>query len=125
TTPQSTRCSECDSTAQRGSYTARLSAARLGTKPAIRSVGAISARAQPDPGAQEFLGIDGFAVDPRFIMQMRSGGAAGRADFANHLADPDAIADLDVDFRQMAVAGRKPIAMIDFDHAAIAAGPPG
>src|SRR4051794_1717596 len=63
------------------------------------------ARAQPDPCAQKLLRIDCVAVDPGFIMQMRAGGAAGRADRADHLADPDDVADLDVDLRQMAVAG--------------------
>src|SRR6478609_9364636 len=80
-------------------------------------------RAEANACAQEFLGIDGFAVDPRFIVQMRSGGAAGRADFTDHLADLHAIADLDVDLRKMAVAGGKPVAMVDLDHAAVAAAP--
>src|SRR5215467_5178023 len=83
------------------------------------------ARAQPHAGTQEFLRIDGFAVDPRFIMQMRSGGAAGRANLADHLSDPDGIADLHVDLREMAIARRQPVAVIDLDHAAIAAGPSG
>src|SRR5437764_848669 len=63
-------------------------------------------RAEPHAGAQKFLRVDRVAVDPRFIMQMRAGGAAGRADRADHLADLDGVADLDVDFGQMAVAGR-------------------
>src|SRR6516225_306058 len=83
------------------------------------------ARAEAHAGAQELLGVDGFAVDPRFIMQMRAGGAAGRADLADHLSDPDGVADLDVDLREMAVAGRKPVAMVDLDHAAVAAAPAG
>src|SRR6185437_11194206 len=84
---------------------------------------ALSACAEAYAGAQEFLGIDGFTVDPRFIMQMRSGGAARRADFADHLADLDHVADLDVDLREVAVAGGEPVAMVDFDHAAVAAAP--
>src|SRR5262244_1861802 len=56
---------------------------------------------------------------------MRSRGAAGRADFANHLSDPDDIADLDVDLGQVAVACRQTIAVVDFDQAAIAAAPSG
>src|SRR5712671_5712139 len=52
-------------------------------------VSARLARAQPHPGAQEFLRIDRVAVDPGFIVQMRTGRAAGRADRADHLADLD------------------------------------
>src|ERR1700704_242536 len=55
------------------------------------------ARAQPHARAQKLLRIDRFAVGPGFIMQMRAGGAAGRADFADHLADLDGLADLDAD----------------------------
>src|SRR3954452_20369524 len=68
-------------------------------------------RTQPDACAQKLLRVDGVAVDPGFIMQMRTRGAAGRADGADHLADPDDIADLDVDLRKMAVAGRQPVAV--------------
>src|ERR1700737_1942992 len=57
-------------------------------------------------------------------MQMRTGRPAGRADRPAPLSDPDLVADLDVDFRQMAVAGRQAVAMVDFHHAAIAARPP-
>src|ERR1700712_429113 len=81
------------------------------------------ARAEPHAGTQELLRIDRIAVDPGFIMQMRAGGAAGRTDRADHLSDLDDIADLDVDFRQMAVAGREPVAVVDLDHPAVAAGP--
>ncbi len=42
---------------------------------------------------------------------------------ADHLADLDVFADLDADLGEMAVAGRQPVAVIDLDHAAIAAGP--
>ena len=35
------------------------------------------AGAEPDAGAQKLLGIDRVAVDPRFIMQMRTGRSAG------------------------------------------------
>src|SRR5215831_18000286 len=80
-------------------------------------------RAQPDAGAQEFLRIDCLAVDSRFIMQMRACRASGRADFADHLSDLDDIADLDADLGQMAVTRRQPVAMVDLDHAAIAAAP--
>src|SRR5882757_8345071 len=74
---------------------------------------AVSARAQPHTGTQEFLRIDRFAVDAGFVMQMRAGRSAGRADGADHLSDLDGIADLDVDFRHVAVAGRQPVAVVD------------
>src|SRR4051794_8749657 len=80
-------------------------------------------RAEPDAGAQELLRIHRVAVDPRFVVQMRTGRAAGGADRADHLSDPDKIADPDVDLRQMTVAGRQAVAVVDLHHAAIAAGP--
>src|SRR6266403_4797433 len=83
----------------------------------------ISARAQPHAGAQEFLRVDRFAVDPGFVVQMRAGRPAGRAHSADHLTDLDLIANPDADLRQMAVAGRQAVAMVDFHHAAVAAGP--
>src|ERR1700741_4638379 len=80
-------------------------------------------RTQPHTGAQELLRIDRFAVDPGLIVQMRTGGAAGRTDRADHLSDLDLLADLDVDFGEMAVAGRQPVAVIDLDHPPIATAP--
>src|SRR5436190_21650770 len=56
---------------------------------------------------------------------VRAGGAAGRADLADHLADLDDVADLDVDRGEMAVAGGEAVAMVDLDHAAITALPAG
>ena len=70
-----------------------------------------SARAQPYAGAQEFLRVDRFAVDPGFVMQMRAGRAAGGTDLADHLSDLDGLADLDADLRQVAVAGRQAVAV--------------
>src|ERR1700721_41784 len=84
----------------------------------------ISACGQPHACAQEFLRVDRFAVDPGFVMQMRTGRSAGRPDRTDHLSNLDLVADLDADFGQMAVAAREAVAMVDFDHAAIAAGPP-
>src|SRR5262249_40116751 len=65
--------------------------------------------AQPHTRAQKLLRIDGVAIDARLVVQMRSGGAAGRADAADDLADLDALPDLDIDLRQVAVAGRKAV----------------
>src|SRR5579884_1961481 len=58
-------------------------------------------------------------------MQMRTGGASGRADPADHLADADALTDLDVDLGQVAVACRKTVAVVDLHHVAVAAVPAG
>jgi hypothetical protein len=63
-----------------------------------RAVATASPGAQPHAGAQEFLRVDRFAVDPGFIMQMWTGRSAGRANFANYLSDLDLIADFHVDF---------------------------
>src|SRR6516225_6649243 len=72
---------------------------------------------------QELLWIDRIAVDAGLIVQVRAGGAAGRTDLADHLADLDALSDLHVDLGEMAVAGREAIAMIDLDHAAVTTAP--
>jgi hypothetical protein len=37
----------------------------------------VSAGTEPNAGAKEFLRIDRFAVDPCFVMQMRTGRSAG------------------------------------------------
>src|ERR1700722_20506783 len=58
-------------------------------------------------------------------MQMRAGGAPGRADPADPLPDANALADANVDLRQMTVAGGKAVAVIDLDHLAVAAAPAG
>src|SRR5947207_917065 len=102
------------------------SGAQVGSRSDNDGIGeALLARAQSDARAQKFLRIDGVAVDAGFVIQMRTGGAAGRADLADHLADLHDIADLDVDCGEMAVAGGEPVAVIDLDHAAIAALPAG
>src|SRR4051794_13038474 len=81
--------------------------------------------AEPQARAQEFLRIDRFAIDAGFVVQMRSGRAAGRADPADGLADLDLLADLHFDLRHVTVAGREAIAVIDLDHLAVAAVPAG
>ena len=82
-------------------------------------------RAEPFAGFQEPGRIDRFVVDAGFVVQMRAGGAAGRADAADDVADLDVLADAHVDRRQMAVAGRELVAVVDLDHLAVAAVPAG
>src|SRR6185312_578448 len=81
--------------------------------------------AEAHAGAQELLRINRLAVDARLVVQMRAGGAPGRADLAAHLADMDGLADLDVDLREVAVARGKAVAVVDLDHVAVAALAPG
>src|SRR5215470_126166 len=75
------------------------------------------------PRAQEFLRVDRLAAQPRFVVQVRSGRASGRTDLADDLPGPDGLADVNVDRRQMTVAGRQSVAVINVDHAAAAAAP--
>src|SRR6266436_5411199 len=77
-------------------------------------------RAELRACAQEALRIDSFAVDARLVVQMRSGGAAGRADLADDLAGLDRVADLGVDAGEVAVARRHAVAVVDLDHLAVA-----
>jgi hypothetical protein len=51
--------------------------------------------AEPQSGPQKSLGIDRFVIDPCFVMQMRTSRAAGRADLADGLSDPDVVANFD------------------------------
>ena len=63
-----------------------------GTRPPVffaRNDVSLQRVAEPQAGAQEFLRIDRVAVDARLVVQMRAGRAAGRADPADDLADPD------------------------------------
>ena len=53
----------------------------------------VCVRAQANAGAQIFLRIDRVAIHARFVMQMRSGGAAGGTDLADGLPDAHALAD--------------------------------
>src|ERR1044072_8844902 len=79
--------------------------------------------AEPHACAEELLRIDRVAVDARFVVQVRSGRASRRADLADDLSDADRLPDLDVDLRQMRIARREAVAVIDFDHLAVAAVP--
>src|SRR5262249_20369540 len=60
---------------------------------------------------------------PGLVVQMRAGRASGRADPADDLAGLDRLADTHVDRRQMAVARRQSVAMVDIDRPAVAAAP--
>src|ERR1700688_4771306 len=75
--------------------------------------------AEPDAGAQEFLRIDCFAVDPCLVVQVRAGGASGRADLTDSVADAYLLPYLYADVREVAVAGGKAVAVVEFDHVAI------
>src|SRR5438309_7115293 len=72
---------------------------RAALRPGHRELGLVSTRAEPDAGAQELLRINRFAVDPGFVVQMRAGRSAGRANGADHLSDFDQIADPDAYLR--------------------------
>src|SRR4051794_34499613 len=98
--------------ARRGGCLATSSRAGAATE---RSADVVLARAESHPGAQEFLRIDRFAVDPGFVVQMRAGRPAGRAHGADHLSNADLVADPNVDLRHMAVSGSKSVAMVDLD----------
>src|SRR5215475_11918846 len=84
---------------------------------------ASQAAGEPLPRAQEFLRVDRLAFEPRFVVQVRSGRAPGRADVADDLSGLDGLADANGDRRQVTVAGRQSVAVIDVDRAAIAATP--
>src|SRR5262249_36096040 len=79
----------------------------------------------PLPGAQKSLRVDRLAIDAGLVVQMRPGGAAGRANLADDLAAVHRLADLDVDAGQVAVAGREAMAGLDFDHVSVAPLPAG
>ena len=78
---------------------------------------------EPLARAQEFLRVDRPAAHPRLVVQVRAGGAPGRADLADDLPGPDRLADAHVDRGEVAVAGGQAVAMVDVDHPAIAAAP--
>src|SRR4029077_137605 len=64
-------------------------------------------------GIEKSLRINGFAFDANFIMQMRSGRTAGRAEFADGLAAAYRIADIDIYLGQMPIAGGDAVTVID------------
>ena len=79
--------------------------------------------AEPQSRPQKSLGIDRFVIDPCFVMQMRTSRTAGRADLADGLSDPDLVANFDVDYGHVAVAGGQSVSMVDFHHLPVAALP--
>src|SRR5262249_51567913 len=72
---------------------------------------------------QEAFGIDGFTRDARFIVEMRTRRASRGTYPADDLADLDDLSDADLDLREVAIAGRQSVPVIDFHHVAIAAAP--
>src|SRR5262245_64069756 len=84
---------------------------------------ASQAALEPLPRAQEFLRVGRLAFEPRFVVQVRSRRAPGRTDLADDLSGLDGLADANGDRRQVTVAGRQSVAVIDVDHAAVAAAP--
>ena len=70
-------------------------------------------------------GVDRFVVETEFVVEVRAGRAAGRADVGEELASGDGVADRNVDLRKVAVACRQAAAVVDLDHVAVAARPTG
>ena len=73
------------------------------------------------PASRKRSGSTGSSLTPHFVMQVRTRGAAGRTDPAEHRAGLDFLAFGHQHLGHMAVAGRKAIAVIDLDHIAVAA----
>jgi len=63
--------------------------------------------------------IDWIAVDPHFIMKMGPGAIARKANRTDDLSFPHFIPGLDMDFFQVAVHGKKTMAMVDTDQSSI------
>ena len=71
---------------------------------------------------QELQRVDQLAVGENFVVQVRAGRAAGRADVADDVAALDVLARLDVERAQMAVARRQAEAVLEDDQVAVVAG---
>ena len=96
-------------------------------KSALRMVGAAAAPVFWDfglalenisPRVEKFGRIDRFAVNHDFVMQMGPGAAARGAEDADGMAMRYALALLDQDPAQVAIAGADGEAVVDFDEAA-------
>ncbi|PAV93290.1 hypothetical protein WR25_26979 [Diploscapter pachys] len=72
-------------------------------------------------GGQERHRVHRMAVDTDFIMQVRAGRTAGRPHQCDQLAARHARAIGDEDLRQMAIAGRDALAVVDLDQIAVTA----
>src|SRR5690606_37890345 len=70
---------------------------------------------QQRAGLDEAHRIDGLAIHPHLVVQMRAGRAAGRADAADHVPLAERVADGDADLGHVAVACRDAVAVVDLD----------
>src|SRR5262249_38727318 len=94
-----------------------------GPQRALRTLAAwaLQAAAQPPAGAQNLRRGARVAIAACLVVQRGSGGAAGRADTADDLPDANRLADLDIDRREVGIARREAVAVIDLDHLAVSA----
>src|SRR5258708_28482521 len=65
-------------------------------------------------------GINRGAIDATFVVDVRAGGASAYTDVANRIASVDLLADQDIQAGEMAVIGRKSVAVVDDHQTAIA-----
>src|SRR5208282_172367 len=96
---------------QRARTTLRFDPRSLSRALAELRVALSSHQSELRAGVKESLRIDRFAVDAGLVMQVRPGRASGRAEPADGLPRLQGLAHLDLDFGQMAVAGRQAVAM--------------
>ncbi len=90
-----------------------------------RNRGSLQGTREALSGPQELHRVDRLAAHARLVVQMWPGGAASGPGAADDLADLDGLPDVHVDRREMPIAGGEAVAVVDLDHAAIAAAPPG
>src|SRR5947209_2690090 len=68
---------------------------------------------------------DGHIADAHLVVKVRPRRASGRADLTQLLAALQLLSDRDFDFRQVAVARRQAVAVVNDDHLPVAALPAG
>src|SRR3546814_12494776 len=73
--------------------------------------------------AEELARVEHAAVLPDFEMHVGAGGAAGRAGLGDLLAAAHQVTDLHAQPRVVRVAGDVAVAVVDFDHLAVARAP--
>src|SRR3546814_1481448 len=73
--------------------------------------------------AEELARVEHAAVLPDFEMHVGASGAAGRAGLGDLLAAAHQVADLHAKPRVVRVAGDVAVAVVDFDHLAVARAP--